>query len=112
VHGRADTRLASAARVPVTGVGNDVDAVDLRRKTENLFECDITELTIDLAELEDAGPLFVRILSDLVVTAHSRRCALVITGVRSPLLLEALHDAPLDQLLAVYRAACPDRGRP
>jgi anti-anti-sigma regulatory factor len=93
----------------MTGVGDDVDAVDLRRKVENLFECDITELTIDLAELEDAGPLFLRILSDLVVTAQSRHCALSITGVRSPLLLEALHDAPLDQLLAVYRASCLHR---
>lgn len=77
----------------------------LCQSVENLLDCRLRHLCLDLSAVEDAGCLFIRVLSDLITSATSRRCTVSLRGLDVSGLLEALYRAPLDQLVTVVRAA-------
>jgi hypothetical protein len=61
---------------------------------------------VDLSALDDVYPSFVSTLARLTTTARAHSCELFLVGLRRPVVLVALDAAPLDELFAVYRAAC------
>jgi anti-anti-sigma regulatory factor len=99
-------RAGATARLSVGGTGDDLAAVSLRKSAESLLACGIDELSVDLSPLDDANPAFLRALATLTATARAHSCELFVIGVQSPALLAALNDAPLDELFAIYEAAC------
>lgn len=99
-------RSHASAHLSVGGLGDDLAAASLRRSAEGLLSCGIAELTVDLSALGDAYPSFVTTLARLTTTTRAHSCELFLVGLHRPAVLAALDEAPLDELFAVYRAAC------
>lgn len=105
-------RTRTSAHLHLRGVGDEVAAAHLRTSAERLLACGIDELTVDLSSLDDGHPTFLHTLAALTATARAHSCELFVTGVRSPALLAALDEAPLDELFAIYEAACRHEANP
>lgn len=99
-------RSHASAHLSVGGLGDDLAAASLRRSAEGLLSCGIAELTVDLSALGDAYPSFVNTLARLTSTTRAHSCELFLVGLHRPAVLAALDEAPLDELFAVYQAAC------
>lgn len=99
-------RAHASAHLSVGGLGDDLAAASLRRSAEGLLSCGVAELTVDLSALDDAYPSFVNTLARLATTARAHSCELFLVGLHRPAVLVALDEAPLDELFAVYQAAC------
>ncbi|GAA4895263.1 hypothetical protein [Actinomycetospora straminea] len=99
-------RSHASAHLSVDGLGDDLAAASLRRSAEGLLSCGIAELTVDLSALGDAYPSFVTTLARLTSTTRAHSCELFLVGLHRPAVLAALDEAPLDELFAVYQAAC------
>ncbi|MDD7942676.1 hypothetical protein PHK61_30110 [Actinomycetospora lutea] len=99
-------RSHASAHLSVGGIGDDLAAASLRRSAEGLLSCAVVERTVDLSALDDAYHSYVTTLARLTATARAQSCELFLVGLHRPAVLAALDEAPLDELFAVYQAAC------
>lgn len=105
-------RTRTSAHLHLRGAGDEVAAAHLRTSAERLLACGVDQLTVDLSSLDDGHPTFLHTLASLTATARDHSCELFVTGVHSPALLAALDEVPLDELYAVYEAACRHEATP
>lgn len=107
-----DEELVVSVGGSITVSGADADAPSLLAEAAaRLMSAGVRELTVDLSQLRAHAPEVLEVVASLRSLLRETGGTLTVTGPPPPLVLDALADAPLGAVFALYAAVRGDGRR-